>query len=65
MSLNIITKNRIKINMTKMWLIQTRSYENSKKGIKNPSKLLENLGRVETEIVCLQEQWLSNNQIEN
>jgi len=65
MSLNIITKNIIKTHMTKAGLIQTRSYENNKKGIENVSKLLENLGRVETEIVCLPEQWLPNNQIKN
>ena len=51
--------------MTKVGLIQTRSYENNKKGIENISKLLEKLGRVETEIVCLPEQWLPNNHIEN
>jgi omega-amidase len=65
MSLNIITKNIIKTCMTKVGLIQTRSYENNKKGIENVSKLLEKLGRIETEIVCLPEQWLPNNQIEN
>jgi omega-amidase len=43
----------------------TRSYENNKKGIENISKLLEKLGKTETEIVCLPEQWLVNNQIEN
>ena len=51
--------------MTKVGLIQTRSYENNKKGIENISKLLEKLGKAETEIVCLPEQWLPNNQIEN
>ena len=51
--------------MTKVGLIQTRSYENNKKGIENVSKLLEKLGRIETEIVCLPEQWLPNNQNEN
>jgi omega-amidase len=51
--------------MTKVGLIQTRSYENNKKGIENISKLLEKLGKVETEIVCLPEQWLPNNHIEN
>jgi omega-amidase len=51
--------------MTKMGLIQTSSYENNKKGIENVSKLLEKLGKEETEIVCLPEQWLPNNQIEN
>tara|TARA_B110000116_G_C16625428_1_gene485759 strand:- start:52 stop:789 length:738 start_codon:yes stop_codon:yes gene_type:complete len=51
--------------MTKVGLIQTKSYENNKKGIENISKLLENLGKTETEIVCLPEQWLPNNQIKN
>ena len=51
--------------MTKVGLIQTRSYENNKQGIENISKLLKKLGKVETEIVCLPEQWLPNNQIEN
>ena len=51
--------------MTKIGLIQTRSYENNKKGVENISKLLEKLGKSETEIVCLPEQWLPNNQIEN
>ena len=51
--------------MTKIGLIQTRSYQNNKKGIENISKLLEKLGKAETEIVCLPEQWLPNNQIEN
>ena len=51
--------------MTKVGLIQTRSYENNKKGIENISKLLEKLGKTETEVVCLPEQWLPNNHIEN
>jgi predicted amidohydrolase len=51
--------------MTKVGLIQTRSYKNNKKGIENISKLLEKLGKAETEIVCLPEQWLPNNQIKN
>ncbi|MDC0605120.1 carbon-nitrogen hydrolase family protein [Nitrosopumilus sp.] len=51
--------------MTIVGLIQTRSYENNKKGIENISKLLEKLGKTETEIVCLPEQWLPNNQIKN
>ena len=51
--------------MTKVGLIQTKSYENNKKGIETISKLLEKLGKAETEIVCLPEQWLPNNHIEN
>jgi omega-amidase len=51
--------------MTKIGLIQTKSYENNKEAIENISKLLQKLGKVETEIVCLPEQWLPNNQIRN
>tara|TARA_B110000438_G_C15152533_1_gene368172 strand:+ start:111 stop:398 length:288 start_codon:yes stop_codon:yes gene_type:complete len=51
--------------MTKVGLIQTKCYENNKKGIENTSKLLEKLGKAETQIACLPEQWLSNNQIKN
>lgn len=51
--------------MTKVGLIQTKSYENNKEAIEKISKLLQNLGKVETEIVCLPEQWLPNNQIRN
>ena len=51
--------------MTKVGLIQTKSYENNKKGIENISKLLEKLGKAKTKIVCLSEEWLQNNQIKN
>ena len=51
--------------MTKVGLIQTKSYENNKEAIENISKQLQKLGKVETEIVCLPEQWLPNNQIKN
>ncbi|HJM79632.1 MAG TPA: carbon-nitrogen hydrolase family protein [Nitrosopumilus sp.] len=51
--------------MTKVGIIQTKYYENNKEAIENTSKQLQKLGRVETEIVCLPEQWLPNNQIKN
>ncbi|MDC0928001.1 hypothetical protein OAQ30_03145 [Nitrosopumilus sp.] len=51
--------------MTKVGLIQTKSYENNKKGIENISKLLEKLGKAKTKIVYLSEEWLQNNQIKN
>ena len=51
--------------MTKVGLIQTKSYQNNKNAIKNISKLIQKLGKTETEIVCLPEQWLPNNQIRN
>ena len=65
MSLNIIAKYIIKTNMTKVGLIQTRSYENNKKGIKNILKVWEKIGRGKIEIVCLPEQWIPNSQIQN
>ena len=51
--------------MTRVGLIQTKSYVNNKEGIQNVSKLLKNLGNAETEIVCLPEQWLPNNEIKD
>jgi len=51
--------------MTKVGLIQTIHYENNNKAIENISKLLKKLGIQETEIVCLPEQWLPNNEINN
>ena len=51
--------------MTSVGLIQTKSYVNNKEGIQNISKLLKNLGNAETEIVCLPEQWLPNNEIKD
>ena len=51
--------------MTKVGLIQTSNYENNKKGIENVSNLLKKLGTDETEIVCLPEQWLPNNKIDD
>ena len=51
--------------MTRIGLIQTKSYVNNKEGIQNVSKLLKNLGNAETEIVCLPEQWLPNNEIKD
>ena len=51
--------------MTKVGLIQTTHYENNDKAIENISKLLKKLGIQETEIVCLPEQWLPNNEINN
>ena len=65
MSLNIITKNIIKTCTTNVGLIQTRSFQNNKKEIQNISKLLEKIGRAQIGIVCLPEEWLPNNQIED
>ncbi len=49
--------------MVKLGLIQTISYSTNQKGISKVSETLRKLGKKETEIVCLPEQWLKNNEI--
>ena len=49
--------------MVKLGLIQTISYSTNQKGISKVSELLRRLGRKETDIVCLPEQWLKKNEI--
>jgi len=49
--------------MTKLGLIQTTSCKTNQEGIFRVSKILEKLGKNNTEIVCLPEQWLVNNEI--
>jgi len=49
--------------MVKLGLIQTISYDSNQKGISKVSEALKKLGRKETRIVCLPEQWLKNNTI--
>ena len=49
--------------MTKVGLIQTKSYKTNQEGISNVCEMLRNLGKKETQIVCLPEQWLPNNEI--
>ena len=49
--------------MVKVGLIQTRSYGSNEIGISRISKKLQKLGKKETDIVCLPEQWLKNNEI--
>ena len=51
--------------MVKLGLIQTTSYSSNQKGISKISEILKKLGKQETEIVCLPEQWLKNNEIKN
>ena len=51
--------------MVKLGLIQTTSYNTNQKGISQISKILRKLGKKETEMVCLPEQWLKNNSIAN
>lgn len=47
--------------MVKLGMIQTISYQNNQKGIDRVSQILRKLGRQETDIVCLPEQWLKEN----
>ena len=49
--------------MVKLGLIQTITYSTNQKGISRVSETLRKLGRQETDIVCLHEQWLKNNEI--
>ena len=49
--------------MTRLGLIQTASQGPNEKRISAVSKILSRLGRKNTEIVCLPEQWLKNNEI--
>ena len=51
--------------MVKLGLIQTKSYDSNQKGISKVSEILKKLGSKETEIVCLPEQWLKKNVIED
>jgi len=49
--------------VVKAGLIQTKTYSTNSDGIKKVAKILERLGKKETEIVCLPEQWLAKNEI--
>ena len=49
--------------MVKLGLIQTISYSTNQNGISRVSEILKKLGKKETEIVCLPEQWLRKNEI--
>lgn len=49
--------------MVKLGIIQTTSQSTNQKGIAQAVKMLRKLGRDNTDIVCLPEQWLRNNEI--
>ncbi len=51
--------------MVKLGLIQIKTHSSNLKGIESVSKILKKLGKKETEIVCLPEQWLKENEIKN
>ena len=49
--------------MVKLGIVQTVSYSSNEQATKNVSRMLKSLGRNETDIVTLPEQWLKNNRI--
>jgi predicted amidohydrolase len=49
--------------MVKLGLIQTTPQSTNEKGIFQAGKILKKLGHNNTDIVCLPEQWLKNNEI--
>lgn len=49
--------------MVKLGIVQTKSYLSNRKAIDRVVRLLRNLGKKETDIVCLPEQWLVENRI--
>ncbi len=51
--------------MTKIGIIQTSTEGSNEKRILAASKILRNLGKRGTEIVCMPEQWLKNNEIKD
>ena len=51
--------------MVKIAVIQTISYKDNQEGIKSVSNMLRKLGKKGAELVCLPEQWLKDNHIEN
>lgn len=51
--------------MIKIGLVQTHTHDSNEIGIAAISRLVEKLGRQETDIICLPEQWLKENKIDN
>jgi omega-amidase len=49
----------------RLGIIQTRAYSTNNKGIESVTKMLQQIGRKETDIVCLPEQWLHENRLNN
>ena len=49
--------------MVKLGIIQTGKFRTNKEGISKVGTLLENLGKKDTDIVCMPEQWLKDNRI--
>ena len=51
--------------MVKVGIIQTRNYRSNKEGIQRVTKLLDEAGAKNADIVCLPEQWLKDNVIKD
>lgn len=51
------------MHLIKIGVVQTRTYGSNEVGIGAVAKLVEKLGKQETDIVCLPEQWLKENRI--
>lgn len=51
--------------MVKLGLVQTTSCNTNEEGVFRVSKILKKLGMKDTDIVCLPEQWLKNNEFRN
>ena len=51
--------------MVKIGIVQTREYSSDQKAIQSISKVLRSLGRKEADLVCLPEQWLCDNRIQD
>lgn len=49
----------------RLGIIQTKSHATNGKGIESVTKILQQIGRKETDIVCLPEQWLSENRLDD
>ncbi|MDX1441634.1 MAG: carbon-nitrogen hydrolase family protein [Nitrosopumilaceae archaeon] len=49
--------------MVRLGLIQTKTYGNNKEGVQRVSGFLDKAGKKKTHIVCLPEQWLKVNEI--
>jgi len=50
-------------HVVKVGIVQTQSYSSDSQAIERVSRRIEGLARKETDIICLPEQWLRNNEI--
>jgi predicted amidohydrolase len=51
--------------VTKLGILQTRSYLSNQKGVDVVSKMLTKTAKSETDIICLPEQWLKENKCDD